>query len=273
MVKRKWNDLKKLWIAGAFVLITPLAQAEGFSFDGERCQVELNYDMKVSPTQMVVSENSGELYRFEGGTLFIGDQKIQLNQQQQQQFEQFQQQLHQGSAMLSQLVQQALALAVEIVDEVLRHFDIKSDSTEMMFADLRQQIEAAIGQQGDTFTFATEMIEQTENEMGQLLENNLETVISESMGQMMVAIGQAMISGEGDFTERMEAFAQSVNELEQQIETRVEQGSAQIEQQGEQLCQYWLELDQTEKQLHQQIPQLKPYQLVVSSDNELGFLR
>jgi len=90
--------------------------------------------------------------------------------------------------------------------------------------------------------------------LSQELESEIESLIKESSGHMMVLIGKMMLKGEGgmkDFEQQMEAFGES-------MEARGEQ----LEKSANAMCGKMERLEALETQMQEQIPAIAAFDLL-----------
>jgi hypothetical protein len=89
----------------------------------------------------------------------------------------------------------------------------------------------------------------------------IEEAVASSMGSVMMIIGKAMSSGEGNFEQRMEAFGTKMERFGDNLSARMELKSAALEQRADVMCSKLHALDVIESQIQQAVPQMKQYDL------------
>ncbi|WP_298444854.1 DUF2884 family protein [uncultured Ferrimonas sp.] len=255
------------------LLVPSLAFGAQIDVDGNQCQVELNYDLQVSPQQLVISDKQQTLYHFEDGQLLVDGQKVALTPEQRYQLEQFQQQLLIGSKDLVAIVNSALSLAADVISQVFQELNIDSDTPEQLMASLQQEVAKAVSAEDGSYQLLSQSFDQAGDEIGEAVESQMEQLMSEGIGQLLMSLGESMSNGEGSFEQRMENFASSMENMGERIEQQVELRADNLEVQAEQLCSQWQKLDLQEQRIHDLVPQLQPYELVTAEQNELAFLR
>ena len=90
------------------------------------------------------------------------------------------------------------------------------------------------------------------------LSEEIESLVSRSVGRLMIALGTQMLFGDGDseaFEQRMEAFGE---ELEQQMELKAEH----IEEKADELCDTLIAVESSESKLRYSIPELKNFNML-----------
>lgn len=160
-----------------------------------------------------------------------------------------------------------IELASVALEEVAHAFDLNSfDSFNMLLKQLNEEISETFYQQG-----AFVMGEQTFHEFGMHfeqkfeshIEDAIESVMMESLGSILMSIGAEMIGSGGD----MDSFEARMENMGRQIEERVGQQAALIENKANSLCDKFETIANVERNLVGEIPIMTDYQLFSFKSN------
>ncbi|MCL1147906.1 YggN family protein [Shewanella sp. 10N.261.52.F9] len=235
------------------------------------CEVMLNYDITVEPKKLVVSETGDEKYRIEMDKLFVNGKQVALSSQQQALVEQYSHEVSSQVPEVITLVNDAVSIASTAVSLALTPLlgDSAGAQIDEMMAGLEERIEEVAYQQGDTFYLgATES--SLEDAFGEEFEQEMEQLVQNSLGSMMMSLGAQMMSGDGDsFEQKMQSFSVKMDSIGEEIELQIEQQADDIEARSEKLCQNFKSLVVLEKQLRTAIPELASYPLVEQTNGTL----
>lgn len=237
------------------------------SLNNEQCDVALNYDIRVEPKKMSVSEKGVEQYRVEMGDLYVQGKAVSLNAKQAKILGQY-------TDSLGVQVPEAVALVSEVMIIVNHSVTMAlspilgeqgSAPLDKMMQGIQKRVDTMAYREGDTFYLgATES--SIEDHFNQEFEQEMEQMITSSMGSLMMTIGAQILSSEGgSFEEKMTAFSQKMENVGNDIEHEMESQSKTLEVRANKLCDNLEGLMVLEKELHLQIPQLAPY--VIASNN------
>lgn len=240
-------------------------------YDSNECEVSLNYDVIVEPKKLIVSEVGDEKYRIEMDKLFVNGQQVSLNSQQQALVSQYSESVSAQVPEVITLVNDAVSIASTAVSLALTPLlgDSAGAQIDEMLAGLEERIEKVAYQHGDTFYLgATES--SLEDAFGEEFEKEMEELVQNSLGSMMMSLGAQMMSGDGDsFEQKMESFSTKMDSVGEEIEMQIEQQANDLEARGEVLCDNFKSLVVLESQLRKEIPELANYPLVETNSKLL----
>lgn len=174
------------------------------------------------------------------------------------------------------LVEDALVLAADAVNSVLTELTGDSLDSHPALQNAMDKIktgsERVVVRSGDTIELYGSRFNSMDDAFGEEFEQAIEEAVTSSMGSILMLVGQAISSGEGNFEQRMEAFGERMERFGEDLEARMDVQSQALEQRGESMCANLQQLDVLESQIQQAIPQMQKYDLIeVSSDNTTAF--
>lgn len=232
----------------------------------ESCNVELSAGFTINDNSIEFLQEKSEhddqqlsLYKIvDGKKLFIDKKSIKLTGKQQALVQQYDEKIR-------YLVPEVKSVAIEgvnlAVDGVNLAFNGLLGEGNSVGAKLTKELELIRTQVENNLTIENGIsigVDGLENEalLGKDFEQRMDSVIEkaviDSMGSIMIAMGQQMMSAEGDgdsFQQRMEKFGET---MEQEMTTR----SALIENKAQALCVDIAQLDALEEQLKAEVKPL-----------------
>lgn len=251
-----------------FVFVLPSANAHTNSDDF--CHVNLEATVKIDSASIeFFDENERSLYKIiNDQTLIVQGQTLVLNEDQQTLVTQYSKQIKAVIPEVKSLVVASIALAKDGIviafDTLLGENNNISKDIVSEMAQLEDHILAKLsteqplvinndGIKGDKWF---------SQEFEQKMESVIEKTVENSIGSMLVLLGQSMISSGGmsGFEEKMERFSE---QIEQEMEVR----SAKIEQQGEHLCLSLVKIEQLEEKMQNSIKELKDVNIIELNKN------
>ncbi|MDR8524699.1 MULTISPECIES: YggN family protein [Shewanella] len=240
-------------------------------YDAKECEVLLNYDVTVEPKKLIISEVGDEKYRIEMDQLFVNGQQVNLNKKQQALVSQYSESVSGQVPEVIAVVNDAVSIASTAVSLALTPLlgDSAGAQIDEMMAGLEERIEKVAYQHGDTFYLgATES--SLEDAFGEEFEKEMEQLIQNSLGSMMMSLGAQMMSGDGDsFEQKMASFSAKMDSVGEEIEMQIEQQADDLEARGEVLCNNFKSLIVLEKQLRSAVPELANYPLLETGNKTL----
>jgi hypothetical protein len=249
-----------------------LAQAKSEPKVDERCEVSLNYDVKVEPKKLVMSDKGTEKYRIEADKLFVEGKPVTLTDKQKKLVTQYADEVSTQVPEVIELVNEAVSLASQAVGMALTPLmgDAAGAKFDEMMAGVQKRVDTVAYRQGDSFYLgATE--DSIQNTFDDEFEQEMEQIVQNSIGTIMMTIGGQIMSGDGDsFEAKMDAFSKKMDNLGQDIEQQIEAQSKGLEVKADRLCDRFEDLLVLENQLRQEVPELAPYALTQHASKELS---
>ncbi|MCW8335145.1 YggN family protein [Vibrio paucivorans] len=224
-----------------------------------QCKVDIKNEIHLDGQTLEIQQTSGEKAVFDdSNNLYIRGEKVELDAEQQAAVEQYRDSMNEYLPRAKQIASEGLALANDIVDDVAQSldapgaFDDVKASMQAFFAD----IEARYYQDGD-LVLPAESFESMAASWAEDFEKAKQLFNQEFISSAFNAMSEKMKQDGGlNLTE----LADSMAELKVRVEERLKEHSAEIKQQGEELCESLDDIAEQELELHEKIPELKDYQ-------------
>lgn len=245
----------------ASTLTTVLASSAVYAH--ESCNVDLSAGFTINANSIeFLKENNKEkhsLYKItDGKQLYVGNDKVALTDKQKNLVEQY-------DAKIRELVPQVKSVAIDGVDLAVEGVNLAFNGLlgegNAVAADLtkelkiiREQVVANLSIEKG-ISIGADGLESEEllgKDFDQRIESAVEKAVLNSMGSILMAMGQQMVSAEGDeqsFETRMENFGETI---EHEMTTRSEK----IEEKAQALCINVAKLDALEEKLKAEIKPL-----------------
>ncbi len=247
-----------------------VSTCNAYAHEDNDCNVDLDGGLKINEQVIEFSQDKTALYRIEHDQyLYIDDQSIALTDKQQALVNEY-------SSAIKASVPQAKGIAISAIDlaidgvnlaftELLgENNDVSIELTEKL-AVIREEISTKFStEQGfyiDEDGFADDGV--FGDDFEQRIESAVEDAVQNSIGSLMIALGQEMLFSGGD----SDAFETKMAAFGEKIETDMEARGELIEKQGLALCQSIVKLDQLEEQLKAEFTELNEVNIIsVSHD-------
>jgi hypothetical protein len=231
-----------------------------------QCDVELNGNMQLENSVLAINlDNNTRLTIDQDKTLYIDGIALSLDPQQQHWVDTYYDGINQAAPQAAAIATDAVALASTALNEVFTEL-LGSDNAALAdlsdkLRNLNQQIQYNFYAENGDIRLHSESIENGEffgEQWEAQFEEAIEDLVTDSIGQLMVAIGtQLIFSDEGvdDFEQKMERFGE-------QIEQKVEYQAEALEDRAEELCATLAKVDRAENHLQMNIKQLSSLDVI-----------
>lgn len=228
----------------------------------DSCDVDLKAGLTINESKLEFFEPKKKekvLYVIDKQyNLTVGGKNISLNAEQQALVKKY-------ATDIRNIVPQVRLIAIEGVDLALAGVDLAFNQLlgegNEVGADLTQELSSLKAEVAERFTIKNgftigeDGVKDDElfgADIEQRIESAVEKAVMNSMGNLLVALGQEMMLSGGDsndFETRMENFGET-------IEYEMKSGAEKIERKADSLCAAAIEIDQLEEKLRSNIPSL-----------------
>ncbi|WP_064792016.1 YggN family protein [Shewanella woodyi] len=246
-------------------------KSNSYSDHNSECEVTLNYDIAVEPKKLTVTEGSAEVYRIEMDQLFVEGKPVSLNRSQKKLLTQYSDEVSTQVPEVIGLVHDAVGIASSAASMALTPLlgDAAGAKLDEMMDGLEERIEKVAYQNGDKFYLGATH-SSLEDTFGEEFEQELEQLVKNSIGSMMVNLGSQMLAGDGEsFEQSMEAFAAKMENVGQDIELQMESQAQSLEDRADKMCERFQYLVELEQKLRAEVPELAKYPLIDAPQKEL----
>ncbi len=248
--------MKKLLLASLMFASTPLLAHD---INTDACDVDLNAGVKINAAEISFTHKGQDLYQIVGrDTLIVDGETISLNSRQEQLVEEY-------ASSIRDVVPQVKAIALDALelanDGVTLAFNELLGEGNDIGAELSNEL-SNIGEAIDMKLSVENGIEFSENgvtgedlfgeDFEQRFEDSIERAVENSMGSLLIAVGQQLLMSGGD----MEAFEARMETFGEQIEYQMETRARAIEDSADELCNAMMEIDALETALQDEVSAL-----------------
>ena len=258
----------KTLIATALMMASTLTYAHDNSFSSEACNVDLNGGINISDTEIVFSKNKSSLYTIANNdTLLIKGKEVTLTSHQKSLLRDYSSHIRDVVPEVKSIALDAIDLAIDGVNLAFNELlgegnNVSSDLTTQLIS-IRGEVNAEFNNQ-NSFYIDEEGFSGKDffgDDFEQRIESAVESTIKNSLGTLMIAVGQEILFSGGD----MEAFETKMDNFGELIGNEMETRSESIEKRGEALCQSIIVIDEMEEQLRNSINEIADYDFITAS--------
>ncbi|HAS6384043.1 TPA: YggN family protein [Vibrio vulnificus] len=244
--------MKKLAIFLPLVVTTSVHAAQ--------CRVDIKNEVRLDGEVLEIHQTNGDKAVVDASNnLYIHGEKIELNGDQQAAIEEYRENLNAYLPRAKQVAEESLALANDIIDDIAVSLDAPGafDNVKTAVKDFFTDVESRYYKDGDLIlpadSFAS-MTESWKDDFQRAQEIFNKEFISSAFDAMSSKMKQ-----EGGLN--LSAMSESMTELKQKVQERLQQHSKEIEQQTQDFCDSLDDMAVQEQDLLKKIPELKNYQV------------
>ncbi len=240
-----------------------------------QCDVKFNYGVITSPNQLRFLNTDKTYVQINNGKqLFVQGREIPLNNQQRELLAQY------TNGVQSQ-VEEIVSIAIESVDIGLKAVNkvvggLTGENSEShqkiqkKFDDLQWRHRRRFNHSDESYYIAPQDFDDFDEIFSGEFEDELEEIITQSLGTILIAVGQAMSNrDEGNSESRASTLDERIELLGKDLEVEITSRAKALEDKANQFCSNLVELNELENKLKQSIPHLTSFDLIdVASHSE-----
>lgn len=264
---------KPTLIAMSLAAALSAGQALAHDSDHNDCNVELDGKVQYYKGLLTVEMNNGSTMTITPDhVLSVNGEEMSLSREQQDWVNDYYDHIDAAIPMTLQIAHEGLDIAsvavTEAFGELLGHDDDTVAEFRDMFADVSESMntkfyDASGNVKIDSANFSDDgwFDEAWEDEF----EDKIESLVTQSMGRILVSVGTEMMFSGGD----MEEFEQRMENFGASIESRVEKQAEALEVKADALCQVLAKADYAENKMQETIPGLDGLNVLSVDGNAL----
>ncbi|HAS6043569.1 TPA: DUF2884 family protein [Vibrio vulnificus] len=244
--------MKKLAIFLPLVVTTSVHAAQ--------CLVDIKNEVRLDGEVLEIHQTNGDKAVVDASNnLYIHGEKIELNGDQQAAIEEYRENLNAYLPRAKQVAEESLALANDIIDDIAVSLDAPDafDNVKTAVKDFFTDVESRYYKDGDLILPADSFASMTESWKDDF-QRAQEIFNKEFISSAFDAMSRKM-KQEGGLN--LSAMSESMTELKQKVQERLQQHSKEIEQQTQDFCDSLDDMAVQEQDLLKKIPELKNYQV------------
>jgi hypothetical protein len=263
-------------IVSAVAALSILSSTSLYAHDD--CDIELDAGLTLNETTLeffndtqAVNSNKKVLYKiYNDHTLIVRGQEVDLNNQQQALVTQY-------STSIRAMVPRVKTIAIEGVDLALEGVNLAFNELlgkgNNVGAELTQELSTLRDEVTTRFT-AEHGITIDENgeeilgeEFEQRIESAVEKAVMNSMGSLLIAMGQKMLLSDDETGEDGNTFESQMESFGERMANEMETRAEKIGQKADALCSAVVDIDRLEEQLKASIPAMKNINVISATFN------
>ncbi len=271
--------MNKLIIAGfasSLLLSTPSwahndENEHNYSFGNQNCSVDFNYGVVVENNSIRFIENDNTVVQInDQSQLFVEGKEVKLTASQQAMVNEYASGINEQIPGIVNIAIDAVEIAFNAITHVVTGLGLEEsdagDRLDAVFANIKEKVNEKFNHDNGSYFLAEQNFDEFEQMMENELADEVEAIVSDSVGSILIAVGKAMNEEEGSFEEKMEAFGERMERMGENIELAVEDKAEKLGEQAEVICQNLKSLDKLEHELSDNVDALSDFDLINLSD-------
>lgn len=207
----------------------------------QHCNMKLEHDLALTEQYTALYAEGAEMWRIDAsGSVYLNDEAQRLSYEEQALALEYRDGLTRQAANVIEIMDDAIDIAdVALTTAFTELFGERSRATRRVGAVtemLRDELALVGSYDNQVYRLNGSALDTFDSRFSERLEEEMESIIMDSMGSMLMMVGRALIGGKGSFDERMEQFEMRMERMAETLEAEVDSRAAQIEQKAERMC-------------------------------------
>jgi hypothetical protein len=238
--------------------------------NAQQCDINFNYGVIIDPAHLRIV-NQGQTYVQINGQhqLFVYGREIALNKAQKSQLSEYTSGIRSQVPAIVSIAIEGVELGLKAVNKVISSLTGENSATHQQFQEkfdeMKSRLRTRFNHSDESYYIAPQDFDDFDEIFAGEFKKEIETIVTNSVGNILVAVGEAITHKEKQSTEqRIETFDQRIESMGNDIKIDISNQANTLENKAAIICASLLKLDQIENKLQLEIPALAEFNLIVT---------
>ncbi|MFD2168249.1 YggN family protein [Thalassotalea euphylliae] len=259
-----------------------IAALSALSFSGlfsnsalaEHCNVNFNYGVIIDPKHIrILDEGQTQFQINHDKQLFVLGREVELDDQQGELISTFSKGIRAQVPEIVSIAIEGVEIGLKAVNKVIGGLTGENSAShrklQEKFDEMQYRLRKKFNHSDESYYIAPQDFDDFDEIFAGEFEQEIEEIVSQSIGTILMAVGDAMASKDEDTIEqRVDAFGDKLETMGEELEVEIGQKANNLEQKAALFCQALIKLDKTEFEIQTSIPQLSGYNLISAQAGE-----
>ncbi|MBC3766448.1 YggN family protein [Neptunicella marina] len=233
------------------------------------CDMDLQQGILVNDNQIRIVEDYRTLYQINGDNqLIVQGDWLMLNEQQNQLLAEFSHGIHYAMPKMVLLATEGVDIAISTVENVYLGLVGEDHTSYKRLSSALKRVKRKVGKKfihtEDYYYIGPRSLENVDLLVDAKMEEEIEHAIKTSIGGILSAIAGLTSDGDAQTQQRMDNLSLRLETMGAEIERQVGPRAQTLRNKAKWFCGKMKRLDDVENQLRKSIPQLQPFDVIVT---------
>jgi hypothetical protein len=240
------------------------------------CNVNFNYGVVIDPAHIrIIKHTQTEVQINHQHQLFIHGREIPLTKEQQVFLDRYTSGIREQVPAIVAIATEGVDMGLKAVNKVIAGLTGENSASHQKFQgklnELQWRIKSRFHQSAKSYYVAPQDFDNLDEIFKGEFEEEIEEIITDSLGTILMAVGEAMSTkgaDEDNIELRFDTIGDKMESIGKDLELELGSSSQSLKSKAADFCQNLIELNKAETQMQSSIPQLLKFDLIESSHNE-----
>ncbi len=239
-----------------------------FSANANNCDISFQYGVIIDPDHVRFLEHDMTYVQINNeNQLFVHGKEVKLTPQQTQLVTQYTTGIRQQVPQIVEIAIEGVDIGLKAVNQVIAGVTGENSASHQKiqkhFDELQWRLRKRFNHSDQNYYIAPQDFDDFEDIFAGQFEQEIESIVTESIGTILMAVGEAMNNQENSSSEnRDDNFSDRMETMGDELELEISSKVTTLESKTAMFCAKLRELDDIETQLNQQISALKSFSLI-----------
>ena len=243
-----------------------------FNSLAKQCSVNLNYGVIIDPSHIRIIDHGKTIIQINGSSqLFVEGREIALNTEQQELINDFSSGIRTQIPAIVSIAIEGVDIGLKAVNKVIGGLTGENSASQQKvqtkFEEIKWRIRTRFNHSANNYYLAPQDFDNFDDIFTGEFESEMEEIISDSIGTILLAVGEAIISDESNENprnteRRISTFDQRMETMGKDLELEISASAKILEKKAEQFCLQMSELNKIETTMHAKIKSLNNFNII-----------
>ena len=238
------------------------------STSAQQCDINFNYGVIIDPAHVRIVDQGQTYVQINGQhQLFVNGREILLTDKQKEQLSDYTTGIRSQVPAIVSIAIEGVELGLKAVNKVISGLTGENSASHQQFQErfdeMKSRLRARFNHSDDSYYIAPQDFDDFDEVFAGEFEKEIETIVSNSVGTILIAVGEAMTHREEQSSEqRAETFDQRIETMGNDIKLDISNQANALEEKAAIICASLVQLDALENKLQLEIPALSEFNLI-----------
>lgn len=252
-------------------LFAAMASSPAFA---EQCNVNFNYGVVIDPSHVRILDHGQTYVQINGEhQLFVRGREIALTTENKETVSQFAKGIREQVPQIVSIAIEGVEIGLKAVNKVIGGLTGENSASHRKitekFDEMQIRLHKRFNHSDESYYIAPQDFDEFDEIFAGEFEHEIEEIVSESIGTILMAVGEAMANHDKeDIEQRVDTFDERIESMGKELKLEIGDKASKLETKAEQFCKNLSSLDKIETEIQLTIPALAEFNLISTNQNE-----
>jgi len=236
--------------------------------NAQQCDINFNYGVIIDPAHVRIVSDGQTYVQINGPhQLFVNGREVALSNEQQNQLSEYVSGIRKQVPAIVSIAIEGVELGLKAVNKVISGLTGENSASHQQFQEkfdeMKWRLRARFNHSDESYYIAPQDFDDFDEIFAGEFEKEIETIVSDSVGTILLAVGEAMTHREEQSSEqRVETFDQRIETMADDIKFDISNQANALELKAANICTSLVKLNDIENKLQLDIPALAEFNLI-----------